>query len=84
MGPRDAVQGGVPTNYETGEPLTPGQIARLERLKTAGEGFRDQMHDAEGSSTGDGWDFNGQRMRQAAVFMEMALMLARRAALEVK
>jgi hypothetical protein len=82
MGPRDSIQGGVPTDYETGKPLTAHQLARIAKLKMTVEVFRDAMHEADGSSSGDGWDFSGGRMDQAAGLIELALLLIYRAALE--
>lgn len=84
MGPRDPVTPfGVAINPETGKPLTDGQSKRLEALTEACEGFRSVMHDAEGSSVNDGWDFRNMRMQRAADALEMALMLARKVACEV-
>ena len=83
-GPRDAVaQYGVPINYETGKPLTPGQIGRLDRLSEAGKALADIMHEAEGSDPGnDG--FASRRMSIAGTYLETCLMFARKAALEAK
>lgn len=84
MGPRDASpRFGVAINTETGQPLTDSQSKRLEALTEACERFRSVMHDAEGSSTDDGWDFRNMRMQRAADCLEMALMLARKVACEV-
>jgi len=80
-GPRDNPTG-VPTDYETGKPLTIHQLARIGKMKAAIEAFRDAMHEADGSSSGDGWDFSGKRMDAAAALFEVALLLAYRAALE--
>jgi hypothetical protein len=41
------------------------------------------MHDAEGSSIDDGWDFRNMRMQRAADHLEVALILARKVACEV-
>jgi len=83
-GPRDAVvQYGVPVNVETGQPLTPGQIGRLEKIADAGKALADIMHEAEGSDPGnDG--FASRRMSIAGTHLETCLMFARKAALEAK
>lgn len=82
-GPRDPVERyGVPVNSETGRPLTDAQSGRLEKLANHAEALRDVMHDAEGSSRDDGWDFRSKRMQRAADHLEIGVMMARKAALE--
>lgn len=84
MGPRDSVtRYGIPVNYDTGEPLTDAQQQRLERLTETAMAFRSVMHEAEGSSESDGWDFRNQRLMRAADHLEIALMMARKVACEV-
>jgi hypothetical protein len=83
MGPRDApIKYGIPVNIETGLPLSDAQLGRLDSLTEAAEALCKIMHDAEGSSTSDGWDYRSKRMQKAAEHLEIALILARRAALE--
>jgi hypothetical protein len=83
-GPRDLVERfGVPVNYETGKPLTEAQQQRLDRLTETADAFRDVMHQAEGSSVEDGWDFRNTRMQHAADYLELALMMARKVSCEV-
>jgi hypothetical protein len=88
MGPRDApIVGAVPVNYETGQPLTEAQRARIGRIADAVEALRKEMHDAEGSAMpGEHQDhvFVSRRMNIAATHLETALMYARKAALEAK
>lgn len=83
-GPRDHIERfGVRVNYETGKPLTEAQEARLDRLTDAADAFRSVMHEAEGSSVDDGWDFRNTRMQHAADYLELALMMARKVSCEV-
>lgn len=83
MGPRDTPAYGPRINYDTGKPLTDAQSIRLERLSDTADAFRAVMHECEGSSTDDGWDFRTARMQHAAAYLEVALMLARKVACEV-
>lgn len=79
------MQFGVPVNYETGQPLTDHQNKHLAALWSAGEMLYTAMHAAEGSAhPGDNQDhiFMATRMKRAAEHLEMALLLARKAALE--
>lgn len=74
-------------NAETGQPLTDGQIARLDRLKVAAEEFYNAMHGSEGTiPPGDmqEHEFNTRRMRIAAQHIETALMYACKEALAAK
>ena len=81
--PRQQVQYGVPVNHETGQPLTPGQMSRLDKITAAGKVLADIMHEAEGSDPGnDG--FSSRRMSIAGTHLETCLMFARKAALEAK
>lgn len=83
-GPRDTpFRIGIPINMETGQPLTDAQGIRMEKLTEAAEAFRNVMHEAEGSSVDDGWDFRTKRMIRAADLLELALILARREAVMV-
>lgn len=80
--PRDPVaKFGLPYDYETGLLLTDGQIARIERLKEAQLGLLAVMHDCEGSAAGNP-RFTGRRMDIASILLEMALMMAKKGALE--
>lgn len=81
MGPRDLPQRMI--NYETGKPLTDAQSMRLEKLSDAADVLRGIMHEAEGSSSDDGWDFRNTRMQHAADYLELCLMMARKVACEV-
>lgn len=79
MGPRD------PVNTLTGETLSTAQQLRLRKLTDAADGLYAAMHEAEGSSLpGEHQDhvFMSRRMNIAATQLEIALMMARRAALE--
>ena len=80
--PRSTIfTGGMPVNYMTGEPITAGQQARLDQLRDAEELLMTIMHEAEGSNTAAD-SFNTRRMAIAATHLEIAMMMARKAALE--
>jgi hypothetical protein len=84
MGPRDSVaRFTIPVNVETGEPLTDGQIARIDQLRAAHESLLNLMHDCEGSDHGNP-TFQSRRMAIAATQLEMGMMMAVKAALEAK
>jgi hypothetical protein len=77
MGPRD------PVYREPSE----RQAHHLDAIQTAGEALYEAMHFAEGSQPpGEHQDheFQSPRMRVAAQQLEIALMLARRSALEAR
>jgi hypothetical protein len=86
MGPRDEIaKYNVPVNAETGKPLTDKQLLRLSAIKEAAEPLYEAMHLADGSAMpGEHQDHTwaSRRMSIAATQLEMALMFARRAALE--
>ena len=84
MGPRDIpARFGVAINPDNGQPLTDSQSRRLEALTEACEAMCSVMHEAEGSSVDDGWDYRNTRMQRAADHLEMALLMARKVACEV-
>jgi len=75
----------TPVNADTGLPLTQRQVAHLAAIKEAGEGLYEAMHNAEGSTMPGEHQahvFQNRRMIRSAEFVELALMLARKAALE--
>jgi hypothetical protein len=75
---------GVPINSDTGLPLTENQEHHLAAIKAAGDILYAAMHNADGSAqAGDMEDhhWSGSRMKLAADLLEMALMMARKAAL---
>lgn len=81
MGPRDP----IPTNRLTGMPLTDRQRHHLDALDIAADALHTAMHSAEGSiPPGEHQDhvFMSRRMNIAATHLEIALMMARKAALE--
>jgi hypothetical protein len=88
MGPRDqAPRFAVPVNYETGEELSDRQNHHLAALQQAGEALYEAMHNAEGSQPpGEHQEhrFQSRRMSIAATNLEIAMMMARKAALEAK
>lgn len=85
-GPRDQLpQYGVPVNVETGRPLTEMQVKRLAEIRDTAENLYEAMHRADGSAPpGEHQEhtWSGQRMTMAAHYLELAVMLARKAALE--
>lgn len=89
-GPRDpAPRFAVPINYETGQELSERQVVHLAAITDAAERLYAAMHNAEGSSVpgealGREHVFGSRRMAMAGSHLEIAVMLARRAALEAK
>jgi hypothetical protein len=81
MGPRDTVQGGVPTDYDTGQPLTDRQIARINKLKAAHAALLDVMHECEGTSP-DNDDFESWFMQNADLLIGIGVMMAKKGALK--
>jgi hypothetical protein len=79
--PRATPYYGQPINYETGLPLTSAQQGRLEQLNDAGDLLYSIMHDCEGSQPTN-TTYTSRRMATAATHLEIALMLAKKAALE--
>lgn len=77
------LQFGVPVNFETGQPLTERQINAIARISECGQALSDAMHDAEGSATTNE-GFQSRRMAIAGTNLEICLMMARKAAVEVK
>jgi hypothetical protein len=72
-------------NYDTGLEVTPNQNAHLWAIAEAAEALRDVMHAADGSTPpGEHQQhtWSGERMKQAAHYIELGVMLARKAALE--
>jgi hypothetical protein len=76
---------GVPVDFDTGMPLSQHQKGRLQGLNEAAEDLYAAMHNAEGSAPpGEHQEhkFQSLRMRRAADHLDVALMLAKKAALE--
>lgn len=89
MGPRDQpTRFGVPVNYETGLELSDRQALHLEAIKVAAEALYAALHEAEGSAIPDGpvrdHQFGSRRMAMAGTYLEIAVMFARKAALEAR
>jgi hypothetical protein len=75
----------VHVDYETGFEVTDAQYSRIEKLLDAAEALFQVMHDADGSTMpGERQEhvWSSSRMRRAAEHLDMAMMLAKRAALE--
>jgi hypothetical protein len=84
MGPRDQIVGAtVPVNFETGQPLTVAEQMHMQKIAEAGKALLAAMHEANGSVPGDLFS-PGSRMHFAAQYLDIAIMLARRAALEAR
>jgi hypothetical protein len=87
-GPRDQPSRfAVPVNYETGRELSERQVVHLAAISDAAETLYEAMHFAEGSSPpGEHQEhvFLSRRMAMANSYLEIAVMLARKAALETK
>lgn len=81
MGPRDEVKYGVPVNIDTGKPFTDAQMARIEKLNAAAESLFAVMHECEGSNPGNA-EFSSRRMKIAYTQLELAILMAKRAAME--
>jgi hypothetical protein len=85
-GPRDQVQPlAVAVNSENGKPLTEMQLFRLSAIREASVPLYEAMHLSDGStSPGEHQDHTWatRRMSVAATYLEIALMMARKAALE--
>jgi hypothetical protein len=72
-------------NTETGEPLTERHLHHLAAISEAAKPLTDAMHAAEGSTPPGEHalhTWSTRRMQLAADHLEIALMLARKAALE--
>jgi hypothetical protein len=86
INPRDPVpQFNVPVNSETGRPLSDRQLHHLGEITEAAKPLYDAMHAAEGSTPpGEHAEhtWSSRRMSIAATHLEIALMMARKAALE--
>jgi hypothetical protein len=75
----------VAINFETGLPITERQQVHLDAIRETGERLLEAMHYAEGSiEPGEHQEhvFQTPRMRRAAEMIEVAIILARKAALE--
>jgi hypothetical protein len=72
---------GLPYDYETGLLLTEPQIARIEKIKEVHRMVLAVFHDCEGSAAGNP-AFSSERMRSAAMQLELAFMIAKKGALE--
>lgn len=89
-GPRDPVpRYAVPVNYETGLELSDRQQHHLKMIAEAGELLYAAMHNADGSAIPEESPhrehfFGSRRMAVAGDYLEIALMMARKAALETK
>jgi len=88
INPRDPIPApGAPINAQTGQPLSDRQAYHLDTLKEVGEGLYEAMHNAEGSTMPGPFQehtWSSRRMAMAASYLEISLMLARKAALEAK
>lgn len=74
-------------NYRTGKPLSDRQQHHLDQIDEVADLLYSVMHDAEGSThPGEHQDhvFMSRRMSIAATHVEIAVMMARKAALESK
>jgi hypothetical protein len=81
--PRDP----VPANRANQQVLSERQEHHLDAITTAGEALYAAMHAAEGSNPPGQYEeheFMAQRMKRASWLIEMALMMARKAALETR
>ena len=81
--PRETVQYGVPVDYLTGRPLSPGQMSRIDRIREAYDAVRAVLHESEGTDPGNP-QFSTRTMSLAATNLETSQMYAMRAALEHK
>jgi hypothetical protein len=63
---------GVPIDPQTGELLSPTQLARLARLKDAEGVMRQILHELDGSSLGS--QFGDRRIARAVIKLEEAIM----------
>lgn len=81
MGPRDNYQYGVPISIETGKPLTDAQLSRIEKITAAGDDLLAVMHECEGTDAANP-TFSSRRMAIANTYLEIAILMAKRAALE--
>jgi hypothetical protein len=78
-------QTGPKMNYQTGQPLSDRQVHHLQQIEDTVDLLYSVMHDAEGSAQpGEHQDhvFMSRRMSIAATHLEIATMMARKAALE--
>lgn len=85
-GPRDIPAAGQAINYETGQPLSDWQVRHLAALHMAAHPLLAAMHQADGSTEPTvphhEHTWSSRRMSIAASLVEMAVMFAKRAALE--
>jgi hypothetical protein len=88
VGPRDQpTRFAVPVNYETGLELTDRQVVHMAAIADAAETLYAAMHAAEGSTPPgehQGHTFMSRRMALASTYLEIAVMFARKAALEAR
>jgi hypothetical protein len=83
-GPRSSsYRYGVPINFETGQPITDAQFARLDRIKEGFTALRDLLHELDGTSAGDE-RFGSRLMALAGTHIETAELYAKKAALSVE
>jgi hypothetical protein len=85
LNPKDAVQQyAIPVNPETGRPLTELQVKRLQLVNEAIEPLLEAMHTVDGSTHNEHEEhlFTSRNMKKAADYLEIAMLLARRACLE--
>jgi hypothetical protein len=83
---RPVGRGTIYVDYETGFEVTDAQYRRIENLADAAEMLFSVMHECEGTlPPGEHQDhiWSSRRMRRAAETIEVGMMLAKRAALEV-
>jgi hypothetical protein len=80
--PRDPVpKFGLPYDYETGLLLTEAQIGRIEKIKEMHRTVLEMLHEFEGSAAGNS-TFTSRSMAVAATNLEIAMMFAKKGALE--
>jgi hypothetical protein len=85
LNPKDAVQQyAIPVNPETGRPLTELQIKRLQLVNEAIEPLLEAMHTVDGSTHGEHEEhvWSNRLMATAADHLEIAIMFARKAAMQ--
>jgi hypothetical protein len=82
-GPRDP----VPANRANQQVLSERQEHHLDAISEAGAALYNAMHAAEGSNPPGQYEeqiFLSKRMNEAATLLELALMMAHKAALETR